>query len=518
MSITSDKKSKILTVGCYLLLICCVISVIIQMYKDGIWHSIDAWYMIPTGNDILSNGIPYTNKYATLANGVEGKPAIIVQQWLYCVIVTIFHNIFGMKTGLILLSALQCLTAISFTIFAMRKLSNKTLPYWTIAITFSVCVYTVCEWTFQPRPTTCSFLILMNIVLILEHYKETQNKKILIALPPLTLLHANLHAALAPASLAVIFLYVIIESVSNKKLDKTLLIGAAISTVATLLTPYGYNSILYSFLSYGAASYGNIISEMRSILDAGSQQQFIFIINTFMVILAFYCAIKNKPYKYELIIICIIAYLAGAHNMRSLWMTTPCALLLIASTPANQALKKLFEHKDMFILCTILAITLPLITCTAYSRNTVDFNTIVQENNDVCTIIRDSGEDGAIAVFESGCYLEYNNLKTTSDSRPEIWESNITKTEAHSHKDLADFVAPLQNIVEHNDTSDATYNAFKHNLAHYLSNYDYSYCVITSSNTQLQCYRQAFEELDWSEIYNGQNVHLWKRPIQKTTI
>lgn len=513
MSITSDKKSKILTVVCYLLLLGCIIPVVIQMYRDGIWQSIDAWYMIPTGNDILTNGIPYTNKYATLANGVEGEPAIIVQQWLYCVIVALFHNTFGMKTGLILLSALQGLTAITFTIFAMRKLSDKTLPHWMIAITLSVCVYAICEWTFQPRPTTCSFIILMSIVLILEHYKKHQNKKFLIALPCLTLLHANLHAALAPASLAVIFLYVIVESICNKKLDKTLLIVAIVAIFATFATPYGYNSILYSVISYGAASYGNIIAEMRSIFDSGIQQRFIFIVNTFMVLLALYCTIKNKPYKYELIIICLLAYLAGAHNLRSLWMTTPCALLLLASTPANQTLKKLFEHKDMFILCVILALTLPLITCTAYSRDAIDFDTIVQENNDVCAIIRNSGEDGAIAVFESGCYLEYNNLKTTSDSRPEIWESNITKTKAHSHRDLADFVAPLQNIVEYNDTSKETYNTFKSNFEHYLNNYDYSYCVIKSSDAQLQCYKQVFNDLGWSEVYNGQNVHLWKRPI-----
>lgn len=509
MSTNPDKTAKIIHITCYILLIACFILTLNWAHTHNIWIATDMWWMISTGNEIINDGIPYFNTHALLPSDIHQTPAIIVQQWLYCLIIAGFTNTFGMKAGIITLVLIQWIAALTLLIFAMRKLSHKQLPTWVIVLLLSITSYALCEWTLQPRPQAITMLILIGIVLILEHYKETRNAYILIALPVLTMIHVNIHASMAPTSLAVICLYVVVQTIREKKLSAPLTIACLAAILTTLITPYNIGSILYSALSYDAAAYGDIIQEMKSVTSGGIKYCLLFTINVLLTSFAIYCAIKSKARTYELIIICVIACIAGFINMRSLWMSAPCCLLLLATPNTNQKMQEMLQQTSTLVLCFMLALIIPLM-CAASINVVPSLEQQLDEASDVKTIITNAGENSAITLFASGNILEYSDLKVSSDGRPELWEPNLSKINLHIHHANADILKDAIAITRNNDTSADTYTNLKQNLNNYLTWYDCPYFV-NIQEQNMPCIRQVLDELGWTLVYDGEYIDMWQR-------
>lgn len=227
-----------------------------------IFRSMDMYFIIATGREILENGIPYTNVWI-----IDSDVKFVAQQWLYAVILALVD-----KVGYFGLMGFVVLELFGFFMISYRFFSQKNINKSFRVIGFCVAVFLTQLYVFSLRPELMTLILIMIECVSLERYRDSSNWKWLLLLPATMLIEINVHASMWPIHYAVVLAYVIPSfyfpgSVKNdlRTKWKEISVASVAMTLVMFANPYGFDSILYIIRSYMDKTFNYV--DIREVME-----------------------------------------------------------------------------------------------------------------------------------------------------------------------------------------------------------------------------------------------------------
>lgn len=386
----------------------------------------DSYYMIAQGREILSNkGVPEYNSF-TFYEGFR----ICVQQWLYCVIMTVLHDNLG-KWAIILFGAAQAVLA-SYVFYKFLALKVKDRA---IARLFGALIPVVLMPTyfFSMRPENLTYALLVLECMVLEAYRDRKLKSVLSVLPVLMLAEANLHCSMWMFHFCILAAYVVPVPLKFLKNDRIkikweVLYWSAVTLAMVWAQPYGTENVLYPLRSLKVFKYIEISEQISTPYMTGSG-----IMLLLLMLLFFYCVIKRYVAG-TTFWICAGFLSLGMNNHHSYMFSVIALLFLLRDILTVYESKGPSKLMDLMPNAAWIGIGAEImaVACMAawavfirYPNFTAD-----AEWDAMIAVMRENGIRGNIECgTNAGAYLEYHGFTgVTSDTRPELWLKSINKS------------------------------------------------------------------------------------------
>jgi hypothetical protein len=198
---------------------------------------------------------------------------IIVQQWLSAVIFYLVYSRLGQAGLVALLYLCYALLCVLVFWFCNRVSEN----FFISAVCAFVCDLLMAITFIRTRPQIFTYLILLAALCLFEKSAKVKNVKPLLALPPLSILLINTHAAMwiMLFVLAAPYLFAALPiKLGNFKQEPilsfwALLAVCAVSFAAGFFNPYGLKAMLYMFSTVGHPYINQLIGEMAPVYKQG---------------------------------------------------------------------------------------------------------------------------------------------------------------------------------------------------------------------------------------------------------
>lgn len=219
----------------------CTVWFVLQGIKGMV--DTDVFYIISTGNYILSHGIPHTNPFVTTPG-----MSIVIQNWAYCVMIAWVKRSLG-TAGLFILTILM----IAGVYLVVRSLVAKTVTDPWVRLICTVILTNMFGYL-NLRPEILTFLLIILELYGIEKYRQT-NKRVYMGMIPATMLaEANFHASYWIMHLIVLLPYLVmfpykrvVQTYMTGKMRRTLILTAILSMPVLLVNPYGLENVTYVF-------------------------------------------------------------------------------------------------------------------------------------------------------------------------------------------------------------------------------------------------------------------------------
>ena len=219
----------------------CTVWFVLQGIKGMV--DTDVFYIISTGNYILSHGIPHTNPFVT----TPGMP-IVIQNWAYCVMIAWVKRSLG-TAGLLILTILM----IAGVYLVVRSLVSKTVIDPWVRLICTVILTNLFGYL-NLRPEILTFLLIILELYGIEKYQQTGKKRYLGTIPVAMFAEINFHASYWIMHLVVLlpclvkFPYKhVTQTCMTGKMRRTLIFAAILSMPVLLVNPYGLENVTYVF-------------------------------------------------------------------------------------------------------------------------------------------------------------------------------------------------------------------------------------------------------------------------------
>ena len=255
IKMSSDKLPR------WLIAVLLIIPIVLACFQTRIIDN-DFYFLYPTGEYIVKHGFPHTDILS-----MHTTMKIVVQQWLSSVLFYFTYSQFG-KYGVIALIYI-CYSIINYLLYRLSLLitGNRLL---SILLTWLSGFFLFFHFMVS-RPHIFTYIVILLEVIILEKYVQTSKKAFLIALPVLSVLQINLHAAMWPMIIIFMAPYIVSAALSLTKQYKKyacgsffpLLTAMMISIAVSFINPYGITNVLY-MTSTAGHDHINLIGEMGS--------------------------------------------------------------------------------------------------------------------------------------------------------------------------------------------------------------------------------------------------------------
>lgn len=222
----------------------------------------DYWWHVKTGQYIVETGtLPRVDVFSYT---VAGSPWV-AHEWLTDLLLFRVQQQVGYVGNVILFALLSTLTAL--VVYATCRLWSLGEPTATVLMMWAS---SMAVGSGNVRPQAMTVLLIAVFALLLTRYRRGQ-KRGLWALPPLMALWANLHGGYI-MGLVLLGLAILGESVMElgvrRRLvapSRMLLLVVGLSAGATLLTPHGFDALLYPLQYAGTQNvHMAFISEWQS--------------------------------------------------------------------------------------------------------------------------------------------------------------------------------------------------------------------------------------------------------------
>lgn len=400
----------------------------------------DVWFFLATGEWIAEHGIPYANPFS-----IHPDMGFIAQQWLHCLISYLIYSASGF-VGLgawcvvLFLALAASLFCLGMKLRASRT-SSEVVMLFVAASVIGVSAYA------SVRPHLYSMLAFTWIIWVCESYRRCADKRLLVALPLIVVLHVNLHAAIAPFDLFIIACYCIpdipalfhargklrcIELAGASYPRIPLLIALVACVLALFINPYGWAGACYVFLSFGSAAYKNRINEMGSFVPAAG---YLNILVTVIMLVAI-CAIGRMGAKRIdlplglLCIVCIAGAMAFTRNqwmgalmsgIYLMWASRRCSLEAFPTGRAAKAAASCLVLAGVVGMGAFMMKEAPELA--SYPEDGP--NTPVSTMEYLDSLDVDADATKVFTFFNAGGYIEFCGYKVNIDPRPEIWNAQI---------------------------------------------------------------------------------------------
>ena len=416
------------------------------VYNSFHFIDTDIHYVIPTGRYILENGIPRENPF-TIVSGLN----IIIQNWLYSVVLAFFYNnlhTFG-------LWILQFCTIILFFLCVFKFFNFKESNYKLLIAFFTVILLYMFGYV-NLRAELLTFILLVVEIHSIERFRDTGKTRYLWLLPLTVLLEINCHASYWIMHYIVLLPYVVPlphfiglkdVHISGKYFIK-MLPYLFFSILMLFLNPYGVGNIMYVFyaLSSGVLSFSGILEQNP--FSIGSQYSICFIAFLMVFLVMFYKKKLLSTEFYMYIGFSLLFFFAAK------WLPfyTISLMYLFRCLYRQVVLKKLLRIEDFVLplyFSLIVAISNVFLMGLAIYSKQIDivnvFNTtsdyymdtygndktsIFYSLDSLADYLDDNAPDATVyARFETSNYFEFRGYKIFTDSRPELYVKEICGTD-----------------------------------------------------------------------------------------
>lgn len=469
----------------------------------------DSYYMIAQGREILETGIPYENAF-TFADD-----KIVVQQWLYCVLIALADKVPG-NLGLL---AFMLVQAMALAVL-IRRYAGKYMPdpFWCWLATGLVLLASPASYLASLRPENITLVLMLLQMTVLEKYRETKQKRWLPALPAIMVLEANLHISMWPIHVCVYLAYFVpyfvlkLEQALVRKgeLKPGIIPGDAsdaalgpdpwlygfsvLSVLALFLNPYGLDGILY--LPRSMPVFGVVgIAEQEGVYLFSRDA----IIAIASIAGAAALAYKKKISLSELFMVLGLSALGCTNYHNTMYMPVAAAVLarvllrcLSGKNPARA--RDVMPNGVKAALYACLLGT-ALMTA-AYTAPKTAIFTEKHGMDPVIEYLKDHAgpEDRILNNMNMGPMLEYQGIKNIhSDTRPELLLPAITGCE----EDFARLIPWLGNNISSEDIEER----YGGDFGNYLDQNSIDFIADTIQKPVLACLAGWLENSDeWERV------------------
>ena len=379
----------------------------------------DVWFLLATGREILKNGF-FTIDPFTIHSGLY----TIAQQWLFDVIFYIIYDWFG-KIGLYIFMNIFGIITVFLTYKLLMLVTDNNRNN---AIRFTVIITSIYYMNyFLFRPQIISTPLLLLELYYLEKYFKTNNKKCLIALPIISVVTINVHAAIWPMTILFMipfilntFSYKLGKIGSSKRDKKPLLLALLGMFLAGFVNPYGIKAIIYLKNSIKVEVLSEIVGEMKP-LDVNFTYGKVFFIIIILIYL-FYIIYKNKVQARHIFLLLGTTYLTLAANRGLLFLIItsiyPVAMYL------NKSLKKEKDQntgKPTFVFALIVLVIIPFIIIV--KSDVISLKNGIEDHIDFIYEQENKNTDNIrlYCSYAVCTYAEYIGIKPYLDARAELF-------------------------------------------------------------------------------------------------
>lgn len=202
--------------------------------------------------------------------------------------------------------------------------------------------------------------------------------------------------------------------------------------VASFVNPYGIDGARYVIASMGAASYGNVISEMKPAFEATKGFCIVFFA-VGLVPVAAAAAIGRRRIGLPLLVIVLATFVATILHWRNVWtfsIATALAFVsLLSKTEDPTSLKSPRAVKSIALIALLAVIGPIAANCYVYATNGGQscWQSSERSAETLVKTISGSGTYDPVVYAEDPViynYLEWKGLKVPFDLRPELWDES----------------------------------------------------------------------------------------------
>lgn len=515
-----------------------IITIFITDYTDT-----DLYYLLANGRYILKHGIPHTNPFVFAPFKGGTRPDIVIQNWLYCVIVAGANKIAG-SLGLCILE-LIFIIGMMFTMHIFFKTRgsdwNKTLMFVVLVVTL------ICFGYINLRPQMFTFILIMTEIICIEKTIKTGNTKYLLIIPLCTLIEINVHASYWIMHYIVFLPYMIpmkrifkdkvpddICDNFKKKQYKTVFITWLIMAVSLFINPYGADSILYVFkaLHDNVFSFITIVEQQPLSFGKPTIELFSIFIVVFVIFIAMIC---KKRIKFST----VFMYLGFTFlvSLQIKWLAFYVIGILFVLSDFIEWLKttKLKEakisstYKWFYIACMfIMTILFSLIIITT-AISTKEFKpteealntpntTMSKDEIEIAKYLKAHNADRVFTQWDSGNYYEYKGIKVLMDARPELYTIAYSNTKDYDETNLGvqshiEYGLPAYSVTQRGITTDTGLIKEVDTADEYgklVDKLDTKYYVVQATTEALYKYVTGHPE-KYNLVYKGKNQYLYEK-------
>lgn len=431
-----------------LILLACIMSAAgFLMQGNGSYDS-DGWFLLATGREIVEHGIPYANPWSFSSY----KP-IVVQQWLHDVLLYGSYALAGYAGTVLYQAVLAALVALSI-VFAIRGFDDRSLALPRLLFCIGLALFGAGIYI-SVRPTAWSMACMCLTVGICARWRATGNWRYLVALPAITVLHVNMQSAMWLLDVFLAGCFLLPDDFSEFKtvtpeemLSEIFPLSIALIAmlVASFANPYGVDGARYVITSMGAASYGNVISEMKPAFEATKGFCVVFFAVGLVPVVAA-DAIGRRRVNLPLFVIVLATFVATMLHWRNVWTFSIASALAFASLLSkteDPASLKFPRAVKSIALIALLAVIGPIAAnCYAYATNGGQscWQSSERSAETLVKTVSDSGIYDPVVYAEDPViynYLEWKGLRVPFDLRPELWDESGIEGVASPYRDYVD--------------------------------------------------------------------------------
>jgi len=238
--------------------------ILIEIFCMGVRPTTDPdmWWHLRTGELILAHGIPQYDTFSFTAAGHE----VVAHEWASQAFMWLVYSaadLPGLAVAFALLPALA---------FGLVYRACEGRPYLAGALV-GLGAFTASPW-YGVKPQLFNLVFLASFVLVLAHARRAATRTVLLALPLLTVVWANLHSGYL-VGIALLLVYVVGETIDltlgrtpllarDRRDVRVLLVVALACLVAALLNPNGIRLVGYALDTLRTPVFREHIAEWRS--------------------------------------------------------------------------------------------------------------------------------------------------------------------------------------------------------------------------------------------------------------
>lgn len=431
-----------------LILLACIMSTAgFLMQGNGSYDS-DGWFLLATGKRIVEHGILYTNPWS-----FSSYRPIVVQQWLHDVMLYVSYTLAGYAGTIIFQALLAALVALSIA-FAIRGFDDRSLTLPRLLFCIGLALFGAGIYI-SVRPTAWSMACICLTIGVCTRWKRTGDWRYLMALPAITVLHVNMQSAMWLLDVFIAGCFLLPDRLSKFKTVTPeemlseifpLSIALVAMLIASFANPYGVDDARYVITSMGAASYGNVISEMKPAFEATKGFCVVFFAVGFIPI-ALAAAIGRRRIDVPLLVIVLATFIAAMLHWRNVWTFSIASALAFASMLSkseNPAPLKSPATVKTIALIALLAVFGPIAAnCYVYAMNGGQYCWVSSERaaDSLVKEINEGGFYDPVVYAEDPViynYLEWKGMKVPFDLRPELWDEKGVMGTASPYRDYVD--------------------------------------------------------------------------------
>lgn len=431
-----------------LILLACIMSTAgFLMQENGSYDS-DGWFLLASGREIVEHGIPYANPWSFASY----KP-IVVQQWLHDVLLYGSYILAGYAGTIVYQALLAAIVALSIA-FAIRGFDDRSLTLPRLLFCIGLALFGAGIYI-SVRPTAWSMACMCLTIGVCTRRRRTGEWRCLIALPAITMLHVNMQSAMWLLDVFLAGCFLLPDDLTKFKTDTPeemlseifpLSIALVAMLVASFANPYGVDGARYVITSMGAASYGNVISEMKPAFEATKGFCIVFFAVGFIPV-ATAAAIGRRRIGLPLLVIVLATFIATMLHWRNIWtFSIACALAFASMLPKTEnpsPLKSPATAKSIALIALLAAIGPLAANCYVCASNG-GRSCWVSSERSADSLVKEIDEGGfydPVVYAEDPViynYLEWKGMKVPFDLRPELWDEKGVMGITSPYRDYVD--------------------------------------------------------------------------------